>query len=89
VLSLTSGISTTKNLLITCGFSCGKKTAGIPKIFPADFALQSNSCGFLGFRKFRRYSHGFSCGSFYSELFPADFAVLRNSAGTPKDVPAD
>jgi hypothetical protein len=51
VLSLTSGISTTKNLLITCGFSCGKKTAGIPKIFPADFALQSNFLRISGFQE--------------------------------------
>jgi hypothetical protein len=47
------------------------------------------SCGFLGFRKFRRYSQGFSCGFFHSKQFPADFAVLGNSAGIPKDLPAD
>jgi hypothetical protein len=33
---------TTKNMLFSCGFCCRKKSAGIPKEFPADFALRSH-----------------------------------------------
>jgi hypothetical protein len=81
--------NTTKNLLITCGFSCGKKSAGIPKVFAANFTIQRNFLRISGFRKFRRYFQGFSCGFFHSKQFPADFAILRNSAGIPKDLAAD
>jgi hypothetical protein len=33
-------INTTRILLFSCGFSCRKKSAGIPKDFLADFAIK-------------------------------------------------
>jgi hypothetical protein len=47
------------------------------------------SCGFLCFRKFRRYFQGFSCGFWHTEQFPADSFISGKSAGIAKDFPAD
>jgi hypothetical protein len=42
-------------LFISCGFCCGKKSAGIPKDLLADLVLRRITCGFGVFRKIRRY----------------------------------
>jgi hypothetical protein len=47
------------------------------------------SCGYFYFRKFRRYSQGFSCGFLLTEQFPADSFISGNSAGISKDFLAD
>jgi hypothetical protein len=58
------------------------------RLFLRILPFREISCGFLGFRKFRSYFQGFSCGFFHSKQFPANFSVLANSTGIPKDLPA-
>jgi hypothetical protein len=57
-----------------------KKTVGIPKAFPADFANYNNFLGTFLFQENLQVTQRFSCGFCSSEQFFADSFVSGNSA---------
>jgi hypothetical protein len=76
-------------LFISCGFCCGKKSAGIPKDLLADLVLRRITCGFGVFRKIRRYFLRIFLRFCHQEEFPADLELSEKSTGISEDFPAD